>query len=106
VPAFGELVVDELGIRALDPRPRGSINVIWKGADGYRNGDVLGGKEGQLVFPLQTSRRHCRVRQPIERDVVEDVVSRQALRLTVEDTRDELIAAYVMVNYPGGQADR
>ena len=44
-------------------------------------------------FPIEASRRDPRVRQPVERDVVEDVVSRQALLLAVEDARDELIAA-------------
>ncbi len=39
-----------------------------------------------------------------ERDVVEDIVSRQALGLTVEHARDERQAARVVVEYPGGQA--
>jgi hypothetical protein len=37
------------------------------------------------------------VRQPVHRDVVEDVVSREAFALSVEDAGNELITARVMV---------
>ncbi len=94
VAAFVELVVmDELGIRPLCPTPRGCIDLVWKNAYGYGDGDVFRGEKGKLAFPIQTSRRDRRVRQPVERDVVEDVVSRKALSLTVEDARDERVAA-------------
>jgi DNA-binding transcriptional ArsR family regulator len=39
------------------------------------------GEEGELAFPIQTSRRDGRVRQPVERGVVEDDVWREALGL-------------------------
>ena len=42
----------------------------------------------------------------VMRDVVEDVVAREALGLSVEDARDELIAARVVVEELGRQADR
>jgi hypothetical protein len=85
VSAFGETVVmNQFGIRFLRPALRGCVDLIWKHADGNRDGDVLRRKEVQLVFPIQSSRRDCRVRQPIERDVVEDVGSRKALGLTVK----------------------
>ena len=55
--------------------------------------DALRGEEGQLVLPVQARRGDRRVRQPVERDVVEDVVSRQALGPPVEHARDQLVAA-------------
>ena len=72
--------MDEFGIRPLCPTPRGGVDLIWKDADGNRDGDVLRGEKGKLVFPIQTSRRDRRVRQPVEGDVVENVISRKALR--------------------------
>src|SRR5260370_25971437 len=77
VPAFVELVViDELGIRPLRPASRGLIELLRKGAHGSRDGDVFRSEKRQLALPIETRRRDRRVRQPIERDVVEDVVSR------------------------------
>ena len=68
--------------------------------------DVLDVEERQLVLPVETGRGHRRVGQPIERDVVEDVVARKAFGFPVEDAGDELVAARVMVEDPGGEADR
>src|SRR4030095_16087426 len=98
--------MDEFGIRPLRPTPRGWIELVRKDADGNRDGDVLDIEKAELVFPIQTRRRDCRIRQPEERDVVEDVVSCEALRLTLKDTRDELEGECIMVEYPCGQADR
>ena len=107
VTALVELVVvDELGIRLLRPAPRGLIELVGKGAHGDRDGDALRREEGELALPVEARRRDRRVRQPVERDVVEDVVARQALGLPVEDARDERVAARVVVEHPGGQADR
>ena len=64
------------------------------------------GEESKLVFPVETSRGDRRVRQPVERDVVEDVIPCKALGFTVKDARDELVTAGIMVEYPGRQADR
>ena len=85
MPAFVELVVmDEFGIRPLRPAPRGWIELVGKDAHGNRDGDVLGVEIGELVLPIETSRGNRRVRQPEESDVVEDVVSRQAVGFSVE----------------------
>ena len=45
-------------------------------------------------------------RQPIKCNVVEHIVARQALRLPGKVPRDERVAAGIMVEDPGGQADR
>src|SRR5437773_10599980 len=97
--------MDQFGIRARCPTPRGLIELVRKGAHGSRNRDTFRGEKGKLAFPIETSRRDRRVRQPVERDVVEDVVSRQALGMTVKDTCDERLTARVVVEHPGGQAD-
>src|SRR6266513_1216423 len=98
--------MDELGIRLLRPAPRGLIELLWKGAHRGRDGDVFRGEKRELALPIQTSRRDRRVRQPVERNIVEDVVARQALFLSVKDARDERVTARVVVDHPGGQADR
>ena len=105
--AFVELVVvDELGIRALRPTSRGWVDLVGKDAHGNGNADVFRGEKGELVLLIQPSRRDPRVGQPVERDVVEDVVAREALGLTVEDARYQRVAARVVVENPGGEADR
>src|SRR5688500_17953302 len=107
MPAFVELVVmDELGIRPLGPAPRAWIELVRKGAHGNRDGDVLDVEKAELVLPVDAGRGNPRVRQPEARNVVEHVVSREALRLSVEDPRDELEAARIVVEDPCGQADR
>jgi hypothetical protein len=106
VTAFVEpVVMDELGIGPLRPTPRHRIDLVWKDTHCNRDSNVLRGNETQLVLPIQARRRDCRVGQPIVGDVVEDVVTCQALGSTIEDARNELVAAYVMVEDPGGQTD-
>jgi hypothetical protein len=80
------VVVDEVvWIRALGPAPWGLIELVGKDADGERNRDGLGVEEVRLVLPVETSRGNPRVRQPVERDVVEDVVSGQgALQVSLK----------------------
>src|SRR5271163_2260109 len=100
------VVIDEFWIRPFRPAPRGRVDLVRKDAHGNGNGDVFDVEEGQLVFPIQTRRRDRCVRQPIERDVVEDVVSREAagLRLSFEDACDELVTTDIVVKYPRRQA--
>src|SRR6266446_3563269 len=97
--------MDEFGVRPLCPTPRNGIDLVGKDADGNRDGDVLRGEKGKLVFPIQASRRDGRVRQPVEGDVVENVVSRKSLRLAGKDARHERLTGFVVVKYPGRQAD-
>ena len=63
-------------------------------------------KEGNFVFPIQTSRGNSRASQPVERDVVGDAVAREALRLTIEHACNQFVAARVMVQHPCCKADR
>src|SRR5262245_61838248 len=98
--------MDEFGVRLLCPTPRGRVKLIWKDADGDWDRDVFRDEKGKLVFPIQTSRRDRRVRQPVECDVVENVISRKPLGLTGKDARHEQLAGFVVVEYPCRQADR
>jgi hypothetical protein len=53
VLAFVDLVViDEIGIRPIDPTPRSLILFAGKYAHGHRNGDALGVEKTSLVFPI------------------------------------------------------
>src|ERR1700731_153603 len=97
--------MDEFGIRFLYPAPRSGVDLIGINADGNLDGDVLGGEKGKFVFQIQTSRRDRRVGEPVEGDVVEDVISRKALGLAGKDARHERLTGFVVVEYPGRQAN-
>ena len=58
------------------------------------------------VVPVEPAGGDRRIRQPVERDVVEDIVLCQAFRLPVEDAGDHVVAADVVVEHPGREADR
>ena len=105
------VVVDEVGVGPLGPAPRRLILLAGKHAHGHRDGDALGVEEATLVFPVETGRRDPSVREPVERDVVEDLVARQfagGARGSVQrlhDRRGRLAAGIIVIQQPGGQAD-
>ena len=76
--------MDQFGIRPLCPTPRGWIEFVREDAHGNRDGDAFDIEKANFpkILPIETSRRKRRVRQPVERDVVEDVVAREALGLS------------------------
>ena len=81
VPALVDLVeVDEVGVGLLGPAPRGVVLLAGEHAHGHRNGNALGVEEAALVLPVETGRGDPGVRQPVERDVVEDLVTGQLAR--------------------------
>src|SRR5882757_9930085 len=107
MPAFLNLVVmNNFGIHSLSPAQRGWIEFVREDAHGNRDGHAFGGEIPEFVLPIETRAGKRRVRQPGDRDVVEDVVAREALRLSVKDARDELIAARVVIKEISRQADR
>src|SRR3984957_3490550 len=108
VPALGELVeVNELGVRPLRPAPRSRKEFVGENAYGGRDNDALNAKERiTLVFPIQTGPRERRIRQPGERDVVQNVISCEAFVFSGKDTRDHLVAARVVVEKIGRQSNR
>ena len=101
------VVVDEVRVRPFRPTPRGLKDLVRKGGHRHRDGDVFRCEEGVLVvLPVDARRRDGRVGQPVERDVVEQVVSRETFGLAVEDAGDQRVAARVVVDEPGGEANR
>src|ERR1700719_2649089 len=99
--------MDQFGIRPLRPAARGGIEFVWKDAHGGRDNDASDAEERiTLVFPIETSPRERRIRQPGERDVVEDVVSCEAFVFSGKDTRDHLVAARVVIKEISRKADR
>ena len=78
--------MDQFGIRLLCPTPWGWIEFVREDAHGNRDGDALGIEiPFAPILPIETGARKCRVRQPGDRDVVEDVVAREALGLSGKD---------------------
>jgi hypothetical protein len=53
------------------------ILLAGKDGHGHRNRDALGVEEATLVFPIEARRRDPGVGQPIQRDVVQDLVAGQ-----------------------------
>src|SRR6202140_693993 len=90
--------MDEFGKGLLGPASWSRIEFVGENAHGGRNNDASDAEERiTLVFPVETSPRERRIRQPSERDVVEDVVSREAFAASGKDTRDHLVAARVVI---------
>ena len=100
VPALVDLVeVDQVAIGPPGPRLRGSIDLVRKDRDGHRERDLgrfLRGREQHALaagLPVQPRGRGGAVRQPVQRDVVKEIVcGEQALGLAV-----------VVVIHPGRQ---
>lgn len=62
-----------------------------------------GREKGDLIVPIDAGRRNRRVRQPAQRDVVENIVSCKAFEVSVKDACDELVTARVVIKRPGRQ---
>src|SRR4051812_7736794 len=71
------VIVDEFGIRPLCPIPRGLILLAGKDGYSYRDIDALRVEKAALVLPIQTRRRDPRIRPPVERNIVKDLILRQ-----------------------------
>jgi hypothetical protein len=70
--------MDQFGIHPLCLAPRGWIEFVREDAHGNRDGDAFGVEIPEFVLPIETGARKRRVRQSGDRDVVEDVVARDA----------------------------
>src|SRR5262249_58636907 len=84
VPAFVVLVVeDELGICAFRPAPWSRIELVGEDAYGHGDGDAFDTEIRPFAepLPIETGTRKGCVRQPGDRDVVEDVVGASGPRL-------------------------
>src|ERR1700690_3783996 len=99
--------MDQFGIRLLCPTPRGGIDFVREDAHGNWDGDSFGIEISEFapILPIETSTRYRRVRQPGDRDVVEDVGAREAFGFSRKDTRDQLVTARVVIEEVACQAD-
>src|SRR5438105_13382882 len=100
------IVVDELGISLFSPTLRCRVNLVGKNAHGGWYLNALWCKEWELAFPIQSSRGDGRICQPVQGDVVENVLPSEPLRLTVEYASDERETACVVIEHPRSQARR
>ena len=99
--------MNEFGVRLFCPTPRGWIEFVGEDAHGDRDRDAFGGEEPicPLVLPIETGARERGVRQPGHRDVVEDVVAREAFGFAGKDTCDQLVAARVVIKEVSRETD-
>src|SRR5215469_18275884 len=101
MPPFGKpVVMDEFGICPLRPAPRGFIELVWKDAHSNWDGDTLGREELQLAFPIEARRGDSGIRQPVERDVVQNILLRDAIGMPLKGARDERFTLLVMIKHP------
>src|ERR1700722_9393303 len=99
VSALGELIeMNQFRIGFLCPASRGWIEFVREHAYRDRNGDAFGVEiPFAKIFPVKTSAGKRGVRQPGDRNVVEDIVAREALGLALKDACDQLVAAQVVI---------
>src|SRR6478672_13357902 len=100
VAALVDLVeVGEVGVDRLDPAARGSPDLAGERGEADRHGDRRRGlaarkRCGQraCVLPVRPGRRRRGAGQPVQRDVVEDVVPTEVARwLTVHERAGDLV---------------
>src|SRR5262249_45042590 len=96
---------NELGKSLLRPASGGGIDFIRKCADRDRNRNALRSEERELALPEETPRRGSCVGQPIERDVIDDIIARETLCLSVEYAADERLARRIVIEHPGSESD-
>ncbi len=113
VPALVDLVeIDEIRVDLLGPAARGREDLAGERGEADRERDLRGGlagceSGGPSGLPVRPGRRCPGARQPVQRDVVEDVVPGEIARgLAVEEgAGDLLVAVRVVVEHPGRQGD-
>src|SRR5215472_10334155 len=111
VTALVDLVeVREVGVGLLDPTTWSLEDLAGEGGEGGWDRDRRWNLAGRLglglsALPVRAGGRGTAACQPVERDVVDDVVAGEvASGLPVnKGVRDLLVAVRVMVEHPGGQ---
>src|SRR4051794_7793407 len=92
------LVENEVRISLASPAFRRLVYLLAEGADAGWQRHAFGREEGKFAFSIQARRGDCRVGQPVERDVVQDIVAREAFARAIEHPRNEVIALDIMVD--------
>ena len=78
--------MDQFGIRLLCPTPWGWIEFVREDAHGNRDGDAFRIEVPFTeILPIEASARKRCVRQLGNRDVVENVVAREAFGFSLKD---------------------
>ena len=67
--------MDQFGIRAFCPIPRTLIELVRERAHSNRDRHALDAEIGKFIFPVEPCSGKRRVRQPGDRNVIEDIVS-------------------------------
>src|SRR3954451_179387 len=105
--------VEERRVDLLDPAARRLEDLAGEGGEGDRHVDSrrsLGGATccGLAVLPVRPRRRGAGAGQPVERDVVEDVISGEVVRgLVVDKGAGHLVVGVcVVVEHPRCERDR
>src|SRR3954464_1609544 len=109
---FGSMVVNELGVGFFGPAS-GRL-ILLAGEDGYCDRDLhtFSVEEAALVFPIETRREDPGIRQPVKRDVVENLVPRQlagGARSAVQSRNDRgggLAVGVIVIEKPGREENR
>lgn len=84
---------------------RDRTDFVRKGAHRDGNGNALRREEAELVLPIDTRGGDRRIRQPVERNVVDDIVACEAGAFFIENACDEVVAARVVVEQESRQSD-
>ena len=111
---LGLIEVDQVGIHLLCPTARRLEDLA--GEHRERHGDrkvrrLFSGRErredGSEVLPIQPRRRGGGIRQPVQRDVVDNPLGCQATRDVAFEkrARDLLVAVFIVVEHPRRQPD-
>src|SRR5271166_2215055 len=105
--------VGEGGVGLLDPVAGGPENLAREDGEADRDADLRRGLSGRAgcglpVLPVLPGGRSPGAGQPVQRDVVEDLVPGEMARgLAVEEGAGDLVVAVgVVVDHPGRQGDR
>src|SRR5262249_1501767 len=92
--------VDKVAECALDPTPRRAEGLIWEDSEGCGHGDRPRISRS-CFFPIESRRGCACVRDPVERHVVEELVTRQrACRSAGKGAGELCVADRVVVKEP------
>jgi hypothetical protein len=110
----GLVEVGEVGVGVGDPAAWGAEDLVGEGGEADRQRDLgrsLAGRGGTglglSAFPVLPGCRGAGAGQPVQRDVVQDVVPGEIARwLPIEEGMGDLVVAVgVVVQHPAGQGD-
>src|SRR5262249_34029404 len=108
------VVVGDVRVHLFDPAAWRPENLVGEGGEADRERDGWGRLAGRgrlslglSALPVGAGRGGPGARQPVERDVVEDVVPGETTRglLVDKGAGDLVVAVGVVVEYPRGQGD-